>query len=314
MPVYNGAKYLREAVDSILGQTFTDFEFIVIDDGSTDGSAETVESYDDPRIRLLRNGANFGLVKTLNKGIEMASGEYIARMDCDDVSLPERLARQVAFMDSNLEVAASGTWAKDVDARGRVISAVRKPVGEQMEYEFWRPSPLYHSSAMIRVSHLGDLRYDPGALHVEDYDLWLRLRKRHRLDNVPEFLLLYRVHEESVSVTNFDRQLRAAHEVFRRHVGPEVSFEGFCELIGFSRNFNPLRRALLTRRLAGLIGKPYRSFLRGDVEYAKDWLAPRLTLRVMKLQVRRPARYLRRLAEGGRAKESAGGKDRGCSP
>src|SRR5258707_849690 len=130
MSVYNGEKYLGEAVDSILAQTFTDFEFIIIDDGSEDRSPELIEAYVDSRISFLRNEKNVGLTRSLNKGLQVASGEYIARMDCDDVSLPDRFAKQVAFMDANSGVGACGTWALDIDGAGKVIGRRETLTGE----------------------------------------------------------------------------------------------------------------------------------------------------------------------------------------
>jgi len=115
MPVFNGEQFLRPAMNSILNQTFTDFEFIIVDDGSTDHSREILNSYTDSRVRLICNESNIGLTDSLNRGLEAASGNYIARMDQDDISLPERLAKQVAFMDSHPEVGVCGTWAKDID-------------------------------------------------------------------------------------------------------------------------------------------------------------------------------------------------------
>lgn len=295
MPVYNGAKYLREAVDSILGQTFGDFEFIVIDDGSTDDSVQIVESYDDPRIRFLRNPTNEGLIATLNKGLNLAAGQYIARMDCDDVSLPERLARQVAFMESRPELAASGTWARDIDSGGKVIGERHTPpVGARMEYDFWYPSPLIHPTAIIRAACLGEMRYDPQALHAEDYDLWLRLRKRYRLDNLPEELLLYRVHGESVTQKHMGTQLSSASKALSRYTGLSISVEAFLELVGLSRKLNPARRALLRWRLARAIGQPYRNFRGEDIEYGKEWLRARLTADAVRSQLLRVPRYLRR--------------------
>ena len=294
MAVYNGEKYLREAIESILGQTLADLEFIIVDDGSTDRSAEIVKSYDDPRIRLLVNGSNLGLMRSLNRGLDAARGEYIARMDCDDVSLPERLARQVAFMDSRPEVVASGTWATDMDAEGRVIGPRQMPVGERMDYEFWKPSPLIHPSAIIRASQLGETRYDPEAPHAEDYELWLRLKKRHRIDNLPEYLLLYRIHNESVTLRDTGGQLFWVHTFFGRHTGLSIPFDTFLELAGFRREMNPARRAVLRWRLAGAIRQPYRRFLREDIGYAKEWLRARLSPRVVGLQFQRAARYVRR--------------------
>lgn len=273
MPVYNGEKYLREAVDSILAQTLTDFEFIIIDDGSADGSADIVKSYDDPRIHFIRNSSNLGLVATLNKGIDVASGEYLARMDQDDVSLPERLAKQLAFMESAPDVAASGTWARDIDNKGKIIGRrPHVPVGEHMLDDLWRPSPLIHPSAMIRVAHLGELRYDPKVLYAEDFDLWLSLSKKYKLDNLAEYLLLYRVHDESMSKMNPNGQARSAYETLCRQTGLEISYEGFVELVNPSLKLDPIRRARLTRRLAKALRRPYRRYFNDDFEYAQLWI------------------------------------------
>ena len=116
MPVYNGGKYIREAIKSILSQSFTDFEFLIIDDGSTDNSVGIVQSFSDNRIRLIKNNCNIGIAESLNKGIESSKGEYIVRMDADDISFPDRIKKQVAFMDANPEVGVSGTWIKTISS------------------------------------------------------------------------------------------------------------------------------------------------------------------------------------------------------
>lgn len=110
MPVYNGEKYLPEAIDSILKQTFTDFELLLINDASTDNSEKIINSYNDSRIIYIKNEQNLGLIKTLNKGLDLAKGEYIARMDQDDISSHERFAKQIALFESNLEIGVCGTW------------------------------------------------------------------------------------------------------------------------------------------------------------------------------------------------------------
>jgi glycosyltransferase involved in cell wall biosynthesis len=294
MAVYNGEKYLREAIDSILGQTFKDFEFIIVEDGSTDRSYDIVSSYGDGRIRVVRNPANLGLIKSLNRGIEHCRGEYVARMDCDDRSLPERLSKQVAFMDSHPNVGASGTWVTHIDTEGRATGLTRTPVGARMAYDFWRPPPLIHPTAIIRRSRLQRLRYDAEALHAEDYDLWLRFVRECRLDNLAECLLDYRIHDESVSQRDISGQLAQAHKIFLKRVGLKVSLEEYVDLIGHARKMNPARRVALRRRLAGAIGQSYRHFLREDLEYAKAWLLPRLTMKVLKLQMRRITQHLRR--------------------
>jgi len=272
LPVYQGEKYLPEAIESILNQTVTDFEFIIIDDASTDRSAEIIRSYIDQRIRFLRNDSNLGLIGTLNRGLQEARGEYIARMDQDDISLPSRLEKQVAFMDSRAELAASGTWARDIDANGEPCGLRHVPFGKRMKYDFWRPSPLIHPTSIIRVAHLGAFRYDQQARYVEDFDLWLRLRKTHQLDNLPEYLLLYRVHDESMSRRNLADQLHAAYESLCRQAGLRLSYEVFREVVGASALRHPLRHAMVKRRLARMLGNPYRPYLMEDLEYARRWL------------------------------------------
>ncbi len=121
MSVYNGDKYLREAIESILNQTFTDFEFIIVNDGSTDNSLEIIESYDDERIKTINNKKNIGLTKSLNKALKFAKGKYIARQDADDVSLPNRFEKQVEYLDSHPEVALVGTSVYLIDENGKII-------------------------------------------------------------------------------------------------------------------------------------------------------------------------------------------------
>jgi glycosyltransferase involved in cell wall biosynthesis len=128
MPVHNGEPYLDASVRSILGQTYGDFEFLVIDDGSTDGSARILRAYQDPRFRIVENGRNLGVVETLNRGLSLSRGEYVARMDCDDESLPERLERQVSFLDSHPEVGVLGTSGDLIDGDGRFLAGFRYPL------------------------------------------------------------------------------------------------------------------------------------------------------------------------------------------
>lgn len=285
MSVHNGERYLRQAIDSILGQTFTDFEFIIIDDRSIDRTLEIISSYGDPRVRLIKNTENLGLTTSLNIGVDTASGEYIARMDGDDVSLPERLQKQVAYMDEHPDIAASGTWAQDIDPEGNMVGLRRVPFGKRMDYDFWRPSPLIHPSTMIRVAHLGELRYDSGIKYGQDYDLWLTLRREYRIDNLPEYLLLYRVHADSITRAKSAEQVRSAHEVFCRQTSFAISFDDFFELISFARKLNPIRRALLMRSLAKAVGKPYFGYLREDISYAWNWLRAHFTLNAIKVRL-----------------------------
>jgi hypothetical protein len=220
LPVHDGERFLAAALGSILQQTYRHFELIVIDDGSTDGSAALVASYADPRVRLVRNGCNLGLVATLNRGLDLARGEFIARMDADDVALPERLALQVQRMLTEPELAVLGTDISYVDDVGLQVRLPRAlPRGPALvRWRLLRGNCLYHPSAMIRRSALGAERYSTEFVHAEDYELWLRLCRRHRLDNLPGRLLRHRRHGSSVSGRYPDTQLDSAARALRDHV------------------------------------------------------------------------------------------------
>ena len=220
LPVHDGEQYLAAAIDSILRQTHAHFELIVIDDGSGDGSAAIAASYVDPRLRVVRNERNLGLVETLNRGIELARGEFIARMDADDIAAPERLALQVQHMVAEPELAVLGTNITYADATGSVVGRPRGlPCGPALvRWRLLRGTCLYHPTVMLRRAALGDERYSAQFIHAEDYDLWLRLSRRHRLDNLPQSLLLHRRHGQSVSARHLETQLDSAARSLRGHV------------------------------------------------------------------------------------------------
>lgn len=281
MSVFNGEKYLRNAVDSILSQTFADFEFIVIDDGSSDNGSEIIDSYQDPRIRFSRNEQNIGVTRTLNKGLKQARGEYIARMDCDDVSLPDRLVKQVAFMDSNPDMGACGTWALDIDQTGKVLGKRETPSGEKLDNFYWQSTPIIHPSAMFRFTQSGGPWYDETNPVAQDYELWLRIRAEQRLGNLAEYLLLYRVHDKSITAENSERQTRSSYIAFCKHAGGDkISYKEFVALLSYSNELDPLHRALAMKRLAKTLRKPYRIFFPDDVQYARRWLYSRRIYRL----------------------------------
>lgn len=192
MPVYNAALHLREAIDSILGQTFQDFEFLILDDGSTDDSAAIVRSYADPRIRFVQNGCNLKLTATLNRGLDLAEGEYIARMDADDISLPQRLAKQKAFLDASPNIGIVGVWAQAFGDAGFKIPHPAEP--ERIRAKLLFDSALVHPAVMMRRAFLDrhGLRYAPLG-HFEDYELWQRAIRLFPIANIPEYLFRYRV-------------------------------------------------------------------------------------------------------------------------
>ena len=243
MPVYNGEKYLREAIDSILRQTFTDFEFLIINDGSTDWSVEIIESYQDSRIRLVHNEKNIKLIATLNKGIDLARGEYMARMDCDDVSFPVRLERQIAIMDSSPEIGVCGTWAKVIDENGNIKGTIRTLTGKSIKRMCWRPSPFVHPTVMVRTALLRENRYNEDFKHAEDYELWLRLFDKTEFFNIKDYLLYYRMHLENVSSSNRGSQLINSYKAFLGFTQEnKISYEAFLSLIPAAANINPIKR------------------------------------------------------------------------
>lgn len=218
MPVFNGARYLRQAVDSILRQSFTDLELLLIDDGSSDGSADIINSYSDPRMRLVRNGANLGLIETLNRGLLLARGRYLARMDCDDISHPQRLALQVRFMERHPDVAACGTWIK---AFGSQRFVKRYPLSDDLiRAHLLFENALAHPSVMLRRELFLSQRlfYHADYARAEDYELWARVPRHFKLANLDRILLYYRQHPQQVSAEFLSLQSEATGAVRKREL------------------------------------------------------------------------------------------------
>ncbi|MDR7666382.1 glycosyltransferase [Methanosarcina sp. Z-7115] len=199
MPVYKGDNYLSEAVDSILNQTFSDFEFIIICDDPTNKTRHVLDKYkqNDSRIRIYYQERQ-GLVNSLNKGISLAKGEYIARMDADDISLPARFERQVEFMDNNPEIGISGTWVRTV---GDVPGAIWKhpcdheTIKSRMLFE----TVIAHPSIIARkeLFSKNGFAYMQDEVYAEDYGLWVRAAKVVKLANLPKILIHYRIHKST---------------------------------------------------------------------------------------------------------------------
>ncbi len=196
MSVYNGQKHLREAIDSILNQTYENFEFIIINDGSTDTSEEIIKSYKDSRIKLINNKKNLGLPASLNKAIKLSRGEYIARMDADDISEIERLEKQVEFMEKNLSVDVCGTW---INILGSFKGKWKYPTNdEDIKTRLLFNNVIVHPSVMFRRRSLlkNNLYYDPNFRKIQDYELWARAVGKLRFANINKYLLKYRVRKK----------------------------------------------------------------------------------------------------------------------
>lgn len=219
MSVFNGQKYLKEAIESILNQTFRNFELLIINDGSSDSSEQIVRSYTDHRIKFVINEKNQGLPFSLNRGIELSRGDYIARMDCDDISLPTRLEKQLAFMKANSNIVACGTWIKSIGDKGGYTNKFLSDPNEIKANLLFNTS-LAHPSVMMKKNALlkSNLRYNVEHLHFEDYALWVELSKIGNLSNIPEILLLYRLHRDSVSHEHGQEQKNGASDIRKRQL------------------------------------------------------------------------------------------------
>jgi glycosyltransferase involved in cell wall biosynthesis len=208
MAVHDGERFVCAAVDSVLTQKFRDLELIVVDDGSTDRSAEIVREHPDPRVRLVANGRNLGLAPSLNVGLAEARGEFVARLDADDVAMPQRLARQVAFMDANPRVALLGSWYTEMAADGTPGAQVKIPTQHwDLRWHMCLYCPFAHSAVLWRRTLVAERvgQYDERLAYSMDYDLWRRIAERLEVANLPESLLLLRAHAQSMTATYGER-------------------------------------------------------------------------------------------------------------
>lgn len=213
-PAYNTKEeHLREAMESVLGQTFSDFEFIIVDDCSPDPNVEkVVKSYDDARIRFYRNERNLGISQTRNKLIDLASGEYLAVMDHDDVSLPERFEKEAAYLDAHPDVGLVSCQAE----RFPCGDLMKNPENDkEIKLAMISGCPIIHSACMIRKSVLVDnnIHYEEEFSPSEDYMLFARLMSKTKFYNIPEILFRYRWHNSNTTILQAEKMERATYAI-----------------------------------------------------------------------------------------------------
>ena len=219
MPAYNAAEYIREAIDSILNQTFTNFEFVIINDGSTDATEEIILSYSDERIQYYANECNIGIVKTLNRGIDLCRGKYIARMDADDVSLPNRLEKQVRCLETNPHIVACGVlYAIYGDQQQTLVDVATDML--DVRYDMAIYCQFAHSMVMMRkdVLNTNQLQYREEYKYAEDYKLWTELLQFGEMINIPDVLGYIRQCEEGISISNAERQRNLSDRVRKEYL------------------------------------------------------------------------------------------------
>ena len=240
MPVYNARRYLAEAVRSVLGQTLTDFELILVDDGSTDGSARVIDAFAraDDRVRLVRR-PNAGVTRSLNEGIALSRGRYVARMDADDRCLPFRLARQVEYLDAHPECVAVGSRVVLMDPHGSPLGRSGHATDHEsidrklLTHSGWA---MVHPTVMMRRQAVVDLGgYDERWVACEDHDLFLRLAERGRLANLAQPLLWYRRHYQSVNFVKHASQTKLKRELLQAaHARRGLPFPADWQLVDWT--------------------------------------------------------------------------------
>jgi glycosyltransferase involved in cell wall biosynthesis len=246
LPVYNGEKYLQEAIESILQQSFSDFEFLIIDDGSTDNSRSIIEQFSDHRIRLLTNPKRLRLSGVLNRGLQEAKGKYIARMDADDIALTQRLQQQVTFMESNPLVGLCGSAIEIFGENIKVRTDIYPENSEKIHAYALFDCPFCHPAVMLRKYMVleNELNYDGSYYPTEDYELWSRAIKLFPVANLSEVLLKYRVHEESMTGSDWDQMDRQATRIIRGQL-QKLGIEPSGEDLLLHRNVGRGRSCLL---------------------------------------------------------------------
>lgn len=224
MTVYNAGAFLAPAIESALAQDFADFEFVIVDDGSTDASAERVRAYADPRIRLHVNDRNLGQTPSLNIGLRLCRGAYVARLDADDLCLPGRFSRQVAYLDANPDIGILGGAVRVVDGDGRVGAVSLQPADDEaIRWLSMTKNPFHHPTVVLRrdlLERTGSV-FDEAYGANQDYDLWDRLLPHTRAANLRAPLLDYRVHGENISLRRAEEQMRCGIAFSRRRTQTE---------------------------------------------------------------------------------------------
>lgn len=227
MPAYNTEKYIRTAIESILNQTFSEFEFIIIDDGSTDNTWNIVQEFSkiDPRIKAIKNEKNLGISPSRNKGVNMAQGEYIAWQDADDISLPTRLEKQLQFMEEHAKTGVVGGFLRFFDEKGENGFRKYRADDKGLRDRIFRYSPIAQPAAMIRKNCLKSVGgYNEGYPLAEDIDLFFRLGEKYEFSNLQEIILKYREHPDSATFTKL-RKLEFYTLKIRRKYSKSESYK-----------------------------------------------------------------------------------------
>jgi glycosyltransferase involved in cell wall biosynthesis len=228
MPTYNGVDYVFSAVQSILTQTFTDFELIIIDDSSSDGTTEVLKKITDPRIQLIFKPVNSGLIDTLNLGLKVAKGKYILRMDQDDISIQNRIEVQLDFMEANSDVVVCGAGYQVINSNKFFRPSCKH---EELLLDMIDYCPFAHPTIMMRADFLKNhnILYNPYYLNAEDYKIWTEISQVGKMANLPNIVLKYRIHENQMSSKSAIKQKEMSQKIAIEHLNFLSNFHEYAE-------------------------------------------------------------------------------------
>ncbi len=252
-------EYLRDAIESVLNQTYSEFEFIIVDDCSSDNSLEIIKSYNDPRITVIKNETNLGITKSLNRALAVSKGEFIARMDADDICLSERFKKQVDYLKQHPDTIVCGTWV-ELFGDGASVYHEKKsckvlPEREELQINllFGNHMNIIHPTAMFnhRLLKENNITYNENYIFAQDYRMWVDCSQKGKLANIPEILFKYRIHDKAVSSDKKSVQTECAKNIMAEQLG----WLG----LNLPENWEKIHYGLLTGR------KPF------DLEY-KKWI------------------------------------------
>lgn len=220
LPTFNDSLYLHDAIDSIMHQSLEDYELLVIDDSSTDNTAQIISGFQDPRIKVIQNEKNLGLAASLNKGLALAQGKYIARMDGDDISFPDRFERQIDFLNEHPDVFILGCNTIRIDADGNFIDKSDYPNSDALiRYSLFFRNAIAHPTVMMRSELFNKHNYSYNLFDSgQDFDLWTRIPNEHKFWNLPDFLYYHRRHSKSITSTKDTKSLEKPFESRQKYI------------------------------------------------------------------------------------------------
>ena len=277
MGVYNGEEFISETIESLINQTFTNWELIVINDCSTDSTGEILKktAERDPRIKVYNNEINLRLPSSLNKAISFSSGKYIARMDADDICLPDRFEKQFKFMEENPHITLSSCRFMTVK-NGVYMSG---GCGGRCDSESMRSlllvtNPILHPGVIARAEVMKELLYDPACTCTEDLNLWTRMVKNNfKLEILPEYLLVYRLHDKQISATTLEKQHKEVVAIQKKYVGElldvmETDMEDFYISGIYFKEKAEIKNYIKVFEWAKAMNKKQKNFENEAVQYA----------------------------------------------